>query len=101
MIHPSVRKELPWSLIAETWTRCLTECGTLESFGDSFVTTPGGTSPEALRSLGDVVLGTAVAVTQLRHEAAEIMGRVAFDQDDAIVGILLLPVDAPAESLPF
>lgn len=103
MIHPTVRKELPWQAIADTWSRCLTEYGRWESASDTFVTHPGGTSAvDDLTSLGtNKVLGIAVGVTRLNHEAGEIVGRVAFDQDDAVVGILLLPLDSPAESLPF
>lgn len=103
MIHPTVRKELPWEMITETWNRCLTEHGGLESFTDTFVTYPGGLAPiESSATLGDSkMLGIAVVSTTLNQEAGELMGRVAFDKDDAIVGILYLPVDVSAESLPF
>lgn len=103
MMHPSVRKELPWESIADTWKRCLTEYGAWENASDTYVTHPGGTAEVAdLTAIGDPkMLGIAVGVTRLNHEAGEIMGRVAFDQDDAIVGVLLLPTDTPAKDLPF
>lgn len=103
MIHPTVRTELPWQTISETWNRCLTEFGALEGFSDTFVTYPGGLSPiETHSPTGDgKLLGISVVATTLTQEAGELMGRVAFDQDDAIVGILYLPAETPAESLPF
>lgn len=103
MLHPTVRKELPWTLVSETWNRALAEVGALESVTDAFVTHPGGTAPiDDPASLGQgKTLGIAVVVAQLNHEAGELTGRIAFDQDDAIVGILYLPADAPAKSLPF
>lgn len=103
MIHPSVRKELPWATISVTWNRCLIEFGALEELTGTFVTHPGGlAAADSLDSLVDgKTLGIAVGVTVLNQEAGEIVGRVAFDQDDAIVGILYLPMDSPAESLPF
>ena len=103
MIHPTVRRELPWETISGTWNRCLTEFGALERLSGTFVTHPGGTAPiETLAAPGDVkTLGIAVGVTVLHQEAGEVMGRVAFDQDDAIVGVLYLPADTPESALPF
>lgn len=103
MIHPAVRKELPWETIAATWNGCLTEFGALEGFSDTYVTFPGGLSPvETPGAMGvGKMLGVAVVVTTLNQEAGELMGRVAFDTDDAVVGILYLPADATAETLPF
>lgn len=103
MLHPSVRKELPWPLISETWNRALAEVGSLESITEVFVTHPGGTAPidDPVSLSQGKTLGIAVVVAQLNHEAGELMGRIAFDQDDAIVGILYLPADAPADSFPF
>lgn len=103
MIHPTVRKELPWDTIVETWNRGLVEYGTLESIADTFVTHPGGIAPiESNEIFSDnKMLGIAVVSTTLNQEAGELMGRVAFDKSDAIVGILYLPTDTPADSLPF
>lgn len=103
MIHPTVRRELPWETISAAWNRCLTEYGSLERPSETFVTHPGGLAPiETLTTLDDgKMLGIAVGVTTLRQEAGEVMGRVAFDQDDAIVGVLYLPTDTPESTLPF
>lgn len=103
MIHPTARKELPWETISETWNMCLVELGALEGFADTFVTHPGGVAPiESAAALADdKLLGIAVVSTTLNQEAGDLMGRVAFDKDDAIVGILYLPVETPAEALPF
>lgn len=103
MIHPTARKELPWTDIAEVWNQCLTEFGSLESITKTYVTYPGGISPlNELSEMSDgKLLGIAVGVTALRQEAGEVMGRVAFDQDNAIVGVLYLPTDTKAADLPF
>ncbi len=103
MIHPTVRKELPWETISETWNRCLTEFGTLEGFSGTFVTYPGGASAVDAHAPMDEakLLGISVVSTTLIQEAGELMARVAFDKDDAIVGILYLPVDTAPESFPF
>jgi len=96
MMHSTTRRELPWSEIAEVWTRVLTEIGELEGFEDSVVTTVRGTRDESslLGKISEKILGTAVVVTTLKHEAGEVMGRVAFDRDQNVIGILILPVDA-------
>lgn len=95
MMHPDVRSELPESLISETWARVLSEIGQKESFSDTHVALPAG---ERLTE-DEQVLGTVVGVTTLNCEAGEVMGRVAVDDQQRVVGILIVPLDhAP---LPF
>lgn len=95
MMHPRVRKELPWESIVDVWKQVLQEAGELEGFDNTFVTTPKGMKPESSllgKAMGKI-MGTVVIVTTIKLEAGEIMGRLAFDNDDAIVGILYVPVD--------
>ena len=89
LIHPQVRSELPASLIAETWTRVLTEVGAKESYVDTHVVMPAG------ERIGedDQIMGTVVGVTTLNCEAGEIMGRVAIDDQQRVVGLLIVPPD--------
>ncbi len=96
MLHHKTRKELPWSSIIEVWSQVVSEYGSLESFDNTFVTTPKGTKPEGgiVGKIGGKLTGIALGVTTINLEAGEMMGRVAFDKDDAVVGILILPTDA-------
>ena len=104
MIHPKVRKELPWDTISEVWRTCVEEHGALEKFSGTFITHPGGTADDDGGFTGMLkgkMMGLAVGVTTLEQEAGEIMGRVAFDRDDAIVGVLYLTTDAAKDQIAF
>ena len=95
LIHPEAREELPAELITETWARLLGEVGAVESYEDTHVSLPAG---ERLDEL-DSVLGTVVGVTTLACEAGQMMGRVALDDQQRIVGLLIVsPEQSP---LPF
>lgn len=95
MMHPEVREELPASLIAETWASVLAEVGAKESYSDTQVVLPGGE-----RVVEDTtMLGNVVGVTTIQHEAGEMMGRVAVDEQQRVVGILIVTPDY--EPLPF
>lgn len=86
VIHPEARKELPASLIAETWARLLAEVGAKESYADTHVVLPAGERIEEDAQL----LGTVVGVTTLNCEAGEMMGRVAVDDQLRVVGLLIV-----------
>lgn len=86
LIHPEARKELPASLIAETWARLLAEVGAKESYADTHVVLPAGERIEEDAQL----LGTVVGVTTLNCEAGEMMGRVAVDDQLRVVGLLIV-----------
>ena len=95
LLHPEVRQELSSSLIAETWAAVLAEIGEPESYDDTHVVFPAG---ERIEDDAEI-LGTVVGVTTSHHEAGEMMGRVAVDEQLRVTGILLLP---PGEThLPF
>lgn len=95
MMHPRTRKELPWSTIIDVWKQVLTENGELEGFADTFITTPKGMKPDSgmIRKSVGKILGIAIGVTTVKLEAGEISARVAFDNDDAVVGVLFVPTD--------
>lgn len=96
MILPKLHKDLPWSTICAVWKDVLTETGEFESFDDTQVTTLKGTrhhEPIAPKLMSKI-LGTCVVVTTLKHEAGEWMGRVAFDRNKNVIGLLILPLDA-------
>lgn len=89
LIHPEVRSELSASLIAETWARVLTEVGAKEHYADTHVVLPAGDRIDE----DDQILGTVVGVTTLNCEAGEVMGRVAIDDQQRVVGLLIVPPD--------
>lgn len=88
LLHPDVRPHLTPAVIADTWARVLAEVGAKESYADTHVVFPAG---EPITS-DDQVLGTVVGVTTLQCEAGEVMGRVAVDASQQVVGLLLVPV---------
>ena len=89
LIHPDVREELTAELIADTWQRVLTDIGAKETYDDTHVALPAGQRIDDDEQL----LGTVVGVTTLQHEAGEAVGRVAVDDQQKVVGILILPPD--------
>ena len=95
LMHPEVRKDLPASLIAETWASVLAEVGAKESYSDTHVVLPGGERLDEDTNM----LGNVVGVTTIHHEAGEMMGRVAVDEQQRVVGILIVTPDY--EPLPF
>lgn len=76
-------------LLAETWAKVLAEVGHLEACRDTRAELPDGT----LLDSDESVLGVAIAATTLHCEAGEMLGRVAFDENHKIVGMLIVPVD--------
>lgn len=95
LLHPDVRGELNAQTIGEVWAGVLTEVGAKESYADTHVVLPAG---ERIDNDAQI-LGVVVGVTTLRHEAGEVMGRVAVDEQRRIVGLLIVAPDAA--SLPF
>lgn len=89
LMHPSTRQELPESLVSETWARVLAEVGEKQSYSDTHVVLPAGERIEEDEQL----LGTVVGVTTLNCEAGEMMGRVAVDDQQRVVGLLLVSPD--------
>lgn len=96
MIHPRVRKDLPWEMLRSVWTSVLGNIGAFEGFDDTQVTSiRGSRDKESLTSkMMSKVNGISVVVTTLVHEAGELMARVAIDADEAVVGVLILDLEA-------
>lgn len=89
LMHPTTRQELPESLVSETWAMVLAEVGEKQSYSDTHVVLPAGERIEEDEHL----LGTVVGVTTLNCEAGEMMGRVAVDDQQQVVGLLLVSPD--------
>lgn len=89
MMHPQTAQELPTSLIADTWRSVLSEVGSLERCVNTALELPGGTP----LADDDQILGTVVGATMLECEAGRLRGRVAFDEQSRVVGLLIVPVD--------
>lgn len=95
LMHPQTAEELPAALIADTWRAVLSEVGTLEHCLDTHVELPGG----ALLADDEEIIGVVVGVTVLDCEAGQLAGRVAFDDQLQVVGLLMVPLDQ--KRLPF
>ena len=94
-MHPQTAQELSAELIADTWRSALSEVGTLEHCVDTSLELPGG----APLADDEQIIGTVVGSTILECEAGRLQGRVAFDEQSRVVGLLIVPVDY--EPLPF
>lgn len=86
-LHPQVREQLTPQRIGEAWRNALTECGSLEGFTNTHVELHDGT---VLSEDGDII-GTVIGATRLMCEAGELVGRVALDETDQVVGLLIVP----------
>lgn len=71
-----------------TWSRVVGEVGNLEGFSGTRVEHPD-----------EPAFGVVVGDTTVRCEAGEVRGRVAVDEADRVVGLLVVPPDAT--DLPF
>lgn len=89
LMNPATVEELPASQVGDTWRHVLSEVGELEQFTGTHAELPGG---ESTLSHDDEVAGIIVGTTVLECEAGEVQGRVAFDEQSLIVGILLVPL---------
>lgn len=95
MLHPLTRKELPWNVISDVWTSILAELGELQTITDQAVVSIKESRDEgSSETLSTKSTGTSVVVSTLKHEAGELMSRVAINREGAIVGVLFLPLDA-------
>lgn len=95
-LRPLIREDaastLTADLIARTWTDVVGASGDLERCdGTHLETADGGVLDE-----GDEVVGSIIGVTTLVCEAGQWCGRVAFDADARITGLLILPPGADA-----
>ncbi|MGB5758038.1 MAG: DUF3887 domain-containing protein [Acidimicrobiales bacterium] len=89
LMTPETADALTADLIAETWAKVLSEVGQLEVCRDTQAELSDGTSLDPDES----VLGVMVAATTLQCEAGEMLGRIAFDENGKIIGMLIVPPD--------
>ncbi len=98
--YAAVRRRMPDEVAAQlteeavmgTWTRVVGSVGELEGFSGTTVDLgDGSTDHESF--------GVVVGDTTLRHEAGELRGRVALDEHDRVVGLLVVPLGTT--DLPF
>lgn len=89
VMNEQTAQELPASLIADTWRSVLAELGALERCNDTGLELPGGTPLDD----DDQIIGTVIGATTLECEAGQLRGRVAFDENSQVVGLLIVPLD--------
>lgn len=88
-LHEGVRDQLTPERIGDAWRSALGVTGDLGSFEATHVELHDGTVLEE----GEAVVGTVIGATRLICEAGEWIGRVAFDENDRVVGVLIVPPD--------
>lgn len=94
-LDPGVRDALPWSVISQVWTEILTDLGELQDITEqTVVPIKGDPASDAIEALTAKNIGTAVVASRLRHEAGELISRIAISREGTVVGILFLPSDA-------
>lgn len=81
-----VQRVLTEKKVMGVWSQVKTMAGSLESIGESFVRPSGRNA--------------VVVETPLSFEAADVIGRIAYNKRDKIVGMLILPAENIA-SAPF
>lgn len=89
LMHPQAARELPAPVIADTWRAVLSEVGNLGSCTETRLELPGGAPLDE----DDRIIGTVIGATVLDCEAGRVRGRVAFDEESRVVGLLLVPLD--------
>lgn len=95
LMTPATARALDRKTLQQTWAAVLAETGRLQSVGRVALVEPDG----AELTEDDRALGMVVARTTLHCEAGEWHARVAFDQDDLIIGLLVVPTERA--DLPF
>lgn len=100
--YDAVREQMPDEVAAvltreavlDTWARAVADTGNLETCRGSRLELPDRTPVDE----GADVLGTVVGHTELVCEAGSWVGRVAWDEQRRIVGLLVVP---PGADYPF
>ena len=76
-------------LVLDTWAQVVADSGNLVACRGTGIELPDGTAVEP----SEPVLGSVVGHTTLECEAGSWAGRVAFDPDRRVVGLLVVPPD--------
>lgn len=95
LMSEQAANELTRDLVLDTWAQAVAETGNLTACRDTRIEAADGTVLDP----AEATLGLAIGHTTLVCEAGEWWGRVAFDADQRIVGLLVVPVDTA--DLPF
>lgn len=88
-------RELTRDLVLGNWAQVVAESGNLTGCRDTRLESVDGTVLDP----ADAALGLVVGHTTIECEAGEWWGRVAFDADQRITGLLVVPIDS--SDLPF
>ena len=89
LVNEQTAQELPAALIADTWRSVLTEVGVLQGCRGTGLELPGGSPLDE----DEQIIGTVVGNTILECEAGQLRGRVAFNEQSQVVGLLIIPLD--------
>lgn len=95
LMSEQASRELTRELVLGTWAQVVAESGNLTGCRDTRLEALDGTVLDP----ADATLGPCVGHTTIDCEAGEWWGRVAFDHDQQVVGLLVVPVDTA--DLPF
>lgn len=77
-------------VVLDTWAAAVGETGNLVRCTGITVQLPDGRRVDE----GEAVVGNVIAQTTLECEAGSWLGRVAYDGDRRIIGLLVVPLDA-------
>ncbi|GAB3255433.1 hypothetical protein GCM10027425_15500 [Alteromonas gracilis] len=96
-LHPEVAGVLDRDAVLGTWASAVAETGNLEACRDPRIEDGHGVALED----GQAVLGGVVAHAELVCEAGTWLGRVAWDEQARVAGLLILPPDTPRRDFAF
>lgn len=95
LMNEQTARELTRGVVLGTWAQVVAESGNLTGCRETRLEAPDGTVLDP----ANATLGLVVGHTTIDCEAGEWWGRVAFDADQRIAGLLVVPIDTP--DLPF
>jgi hypothetical protein len=95
LMNDRTARELTGDVVLGTWAQVVAESGNLTGCRETRLESSDGT----LLNPSEATLGLVVGHTTIDCEAGEWWGRVAFDADQRISGLLVVPVDT--SDLPF
>lgn len=86
LMTPATAQALTREVVLDTWAAVVAATGNLVRCADTAIVDPDG------QPIGqDAVRGEVVVVTTIECEAGTWVGRVAFDVDQRVVGVLVVP----------
>jgi hypothetical protein len=91
LVSPNAAETLTPELMLDTWARAVADAGNLLDCRDTGIDLLDGTPVPPPEDVG--MLGSLVGHTRLECEAGTWVGRVAFDPDRRVIGLLVVPPD--------